>query len=81
MSPKAVKPAPEWRRVSAGSHRSADGRFEIEGDGPGRWFVRDTEERDELGLERTIGPFSTLDDATADAGSRRGRAPEDSPLR
>jgi hypothetical protein len=69
-----------WQRTGAGSYRSSDARFEIGSDGPGRWYVRDTAERDELGLERTIGPFATLVAAKADAEARRGRAPEASPL-
>ena len=69
-----------WHRAESGTYRSSDGRFEIGSDGPGRWYVRDAAEHDELGLERTIGPFATLATAKADAEARRGRAPEASPL-
>ncbi len=81
MSPRTPgRPPSPWRRRSAGVYESADGRFSVEGDGPGRWYVRDTAEHDEMGLERTIGPFATLDVAKADAEARRDRPPETSPL-
>jgi hypothetical protein len=77
---KAPRPPKEWEREEAGSYRSNDGRFTLEGDGAGRWFVRDDEETDELGLPRTIGPFPTLVAAKAAAVDHRDRAPEPSPL-
>jgi hypothetical protein len=79
MSPKE-KPTPAWRRESAGTYRSSDDRFTIRGEGSGRWFLLDDEERDELGLPRTIGPLATLDDAKAAAEEQRGHAPQKSPL-
>jgi hypothetical protein len=79
MSPKE-KAVPAWRRVGAGTYRSADDRFTIRGEGSGRWFVLDDRERDELGLPRTIGPLATLDAAKAGAEEQRGHAPQKSPL-
>lgn len=79
MSPKE-KAVSAWRRVGAGTYRSADDRFTIRGEGSGRWFVLDDRERDELGLPRTIGPLATLDAAKAGAEEQRGHAPQKSPL-
>ena len=61
-------------------HRSADGRFTLESDGGGRWFVTDAVELDELGLARTSGPFPTLAAAKAAADATRDRAADPSPL-
>ena len=84
MSPKekhAKETSPAaWRRESAGTYRSFDDRFTIRGEGSGRWFLLDDEERDELGLPRTIGPLATLDAAKAGAEEQRGHAPQKSPL-
>ncbi len=83
MSPtKPRKPKPEkpWQRAGAGRHRSADGRFTIDGQAACRWFVTDEKELDELGLERMSGPFATLDAAKATADAMRERPPEVSPL-
>jgi hypothetical protein len=79
MSPKQ-KATPAWRRDSAGTYRSADDRFTVRGEGSGRWFLLDEEERDELGLPRTIGPLATLDAAKNAAEEQRGHAPRKSPL-
>lgn len=76
----AAKPPPAWRRESAGTYRSADGRFELAGDGAGRWFVRDLEALDELGLPRTTGPLSTLAEAKAAAETQREAGAVASPL-
>ena len=59
---------------------SADGRFTLESDGSGRWFATDAESMDELGLARTIGPFSTLDAAKAGADEAREAGAVASPL-
>jgi hypothetical protein len=75
-----TKPPKDWQREAAGSHTSADGRFTLEGDGAGRWFVRDAEQADDLGLPRTTGPFPTLAAAKAAAAEQREHGPEASPL-
>jgi hypothetical protein len=79
MSPKQ-SPTPAWRRDAAGAYRSADDRFTIRGEGSGRWFLLDEEERDDLGLPRTIGPLATLDAAKSAAEEQRAHAPQTSPL-
>jgi hypothetical protein len=79
MSPKQ-KATPAWRRDSAGAYRSADDRFTIRGEGSGRWFLLDDEQRDELGLPRTIGPLATLEAAKSAAEEQRGHGPQTSPL-
>jgi hypothetical protein len=80
--PKRVKPKPvkPWRRAEPGRHRSSDDRFTLESDGGGRWFVTDEAERDELGLARTTGPYSTLTAAKAAADDARDRPAVASPL-
>ena len=78
--PARPKPAKPWQRAEAGRHRSGDGRFTLESDGGGRWFVTDSEELDELGLARTSGPFPTLAAAKAVADVVRARPAATSPL-
>jgi hypothetical protein len=78
--PAAPKPPKPWRRESAGTYWSDDGRFELAGDGAGRWFVRDEAATDELGLPRTTGPFATLADAKAAADTQRAAGAQASPL-
>jgi ribosomal protein S18 acetylase RimI-like enzyme len=51
-------------RERAGTYRTADGRFVIEGSSSG-WLLLDGEETDELGLPLARGPFRTLDEAKA----------------
>ena len=75
--PTPVKP---WQRAEAGRYRSSDARFSLVSDGGGRWFVADEEERDELGLARTTGPYPTLDAAKAAADAVRGQPAAASPL-
>ena len=92
---EAVVPCPRWpsrerpSRPSRPSRGSATRpvaigprteRFTIE-QGGGRWFLVDAEQHDELGLERTLGPYDTLDLAKAAAGEQREAPPEASPLR
>lgn len=79
-APKPPKPPRAWERDSPGRYRSSDARFTIE-QGGGRWFLIDSQQRDELGLERTLGPYDTLDLAKAAAGEQREAPPEASPLR
>ena len=84
MSPKEKQSKEQspaaWRRESAGTYRSSDDRFTIRGEGSGRWFLLDDEERDELGQPRTSGPLATLDAAKAAAEQQRGHPPQQSPL-
>ena len=80
-APKRPKPPKPWERETPGRYRSSDGRFTIDQEGAGRWFVIDREQQDELGLARTLGPFDTLDDAKAKADEQRAAAAEESPLR
>jgi hypothetical protein len=80
-APKPPKPPREWARESPGRYRSSDERFTIEQEGGGRWFLIDAQQHDELGLERTLGPYDTLDAARAAAGDQREAPPEESPLR
>jgi hypothetical protein len=63
-------------RSTAGSWRTKDGRFRIEGQGTGSWYLVDTERRDQLGLELTNGPFSTLT-AAKEALAEARAAPAD----
>jgi hypothetical protein len=74
------KPVPPWKRAEAGVYQSSDERFSIQSEGPSRWFITDEEQRDELGLARTVGPFETLDAAKAGAEALRDEAPAQSPL-
>jgi ribosomal protein S18 acetylase RimI-like enzyme len=68
-SPDALK------RERAGTYRTADGRFTIEGSSSG-WLLLDAEQSDELGLPLARGPFATLDAARqAIAPARSGPAP------
>jgi hypothetical protein len=76
----AQKPPKPWSRAEAGRHVSSDERFTLASDGAGRWFVTDAESLDELGLARTLGPFSTLDAAKAAADEAREAPATASPL-
>jgi hypothetical protein len=64
-------------RESAGSYRTEDGRFTVRSSGgAGRWYVSDSERRDQLGMELVIGPFETLDEVRPAIAAQRN-APED----
>src|SRR5512140_2038456 len=78
--PAHPKPPKPWLREADGTYRSADDRFELAGDGAGRWFVRDQATTDELGMPRTTGPFGTLADAKTEADAQREAAAPASPL-
>lgn len=80
-APKPPTPPKPWERETPGRYRSSDGRFTIDQEGAGRWFVIDHEQHDDLGLARTLGPFDTLDEAKAKADEQRAAPPEESPLR
>lgn len=67
------------KRESAGSYRTADGRFTVEQTSSG-WLVQDAEQANELGLPLTRGPYPTLDGARAGIlDARTGATP--TPLR
>jgi ketosteroid isomerase-like protein len=56
------KPPPEpdaLVREQAGRYRSGDGRFTVRQDG-GEWFVTDSQQANEFGLEMVLGPFATI---------------------
>jgi GNAT superfamily N-acetyltransferase len=61
-------------REKAGAYRTPDGRFTVESQASGAWFVVDSGQLDELGMARVLGPFATLDDAK-DAISHARSAP------
>ena len=50
-------------RERAGAYKTADGRFTVESEASGAWFVVDAEQPDELGMPRVIGPHATLAEA------------------
>jgi ribosomal protein S18 acetylase RimI-like enzyme len=72
----AVPASPDaLKRERAGTYRTADGRFTIEGSSSG-WLLLDAEQTDDLGLPLARGPFATLDAARAAiAPARSGPAP------
>src|SRR5512144_51724 len=72
----AAPPDPDaLKRERAGTYRTGDGRFSIEGSSSG-WLLLDAEQADELGLPLARGPFPTLDAARAAIGpARSGPAP------
>ena len=51
------------KRERAGRYVTADGRFAVEGDAAGAWYMIDSERFDGLGLPLVRGPFPTLDAA------------------
>jgi hypothetical protein len=60
--PKAPKPPPApdaLVREQAGRYRSGDNRFTVRQDG-GQWFVTDSQQTNEFGLEMVLGPFATV---------------------
>ena len=62
------------KRERAGTYRTADGRFTIEGSSSG-WLLLDGQQSDELGLPLARGPFPTLDAAKAAIGPARAGPP------
>lgn len=50
-------------RERAGRYRTQDGRFSVEAEASGAWYVVDAEQHDELGMPRVSGPHATLGDA------------------
>lgn len=68
------KPPPDpnkLAREAAGSYRSGDGRFLVRQDRGGKWYVTDSEQTNELGLELVIGPFDTIAEAKTAVGTQR----------
>jgi hypothetical protein len=55
-------------RQSAGTYRTADGRFEVRGGTSNGWFLVDAEQTNDFGQELIQGPFATL-------GAVRGAIP------
>ncbi len=52
------------KRETAGSYRTADGRFEVREAGIG-WYLVDTTQQNEFGQELLHGPYDTLKDVRA----------------
>src|SRR5438132_13491096 len=64
------------KRERAGRYVTTDGRFAVEGESAGSWYVIDAQRQNELGLPLMEGPFATLDAARAEVAvmqSGRGR--------
>ena len=83
--PRGSSPRPRsrrkpWERESPGRYQSSDGRFTINQEGSGRWFVIDEQQFDDLGLARTLGPYDKLEDAKAAADEQRSAPAPESPL-
>ena len=75
-TPRAPESDDTLKRERAGTYRTVDGRFTIEGSSSG-WLLIDAEQTDDLGLPLTRGPFATLDAAKAGiAPARSGPAPK-----
>jgi GNAT superfamily N-acetyltransferase len=62
-------------REKAGEYRTGDGRFTVQSQASGAWFVVDSEQLDELGMARVLGPFGTLDDAKGAVTQARSAPP------
>jgi hypothetical protein len=63
------------KRERAGRYVTADGRFAVEGDAAGAWYLIDSERQNELGLPLVQGPFPTIDvarQAVAEAARAEG---------
>lgn len=74
-APRAPESDDSLKRERAGTYRTRDGRFTIEGSSSG-WLLVDAEQTDGLGLPLARGPFTTLDAAKAAiAPARSGPAP------
>src|SRR3954466_11920909 len=58
-APKAPPAPDQLVREQAGRYRSGDERFSVRQDG-GQWFVTDSQQTNEFGLEMVLGPFATV---------------------
>ena len=68
------KPPPDpnkLAREAAGSYRTGDGRFLVRQDRGGKWYVTDSEQTNELGLELVLGPFDTIAGAKSAVADQR----------
>lgn len=79
-APRAPESDDTLKRERAGTYRTRDGRFTIEGSSSG-WLLIDAEQTDELGLPLARGPFATLDAAKAGIARARSVPPPASQLR
>jgi GNAT superfamily N-acetyltransferase len=76
LKKEAAPPDPDKLvREKAGEYRTGDGRFTVQSQASGAWFVVDSEQLDELGMARVLGPFGTLDDAKAAINQARSAPP------
>ena len=65
------------KRERPGRYVTTDGRFAVEGESTGSWYVVDNDRQNELGLPLMAGPFATLDEARARlVATREGRSGE-----
>ena len=81
--PASTNEAEKLIRETAGRYRTADGRFTVESEAAGGWYVSDSERTDELGGPRLLGPFTTLAaarDAIAAARAAPAEVAEPVPL-
>lgn len=60
---RPAEPSPDKLiRDEARHYRTADGRFEVQAEAAGSWYLSDAQSPDELGLPRLMGPYGTLED-------------------
>jgi GNAT superfamily N-acetyltransferase len=79
---EAAPPDPDKLvREKAGEYRTGDGRFTVQSQASGAWFVVDSDQLDELGMARVLGPFGTLDDAKGAISQARSAPPVTSILK
>lgn len=69
--PKSPPDPNKLAREQAGSYRTDDGRFMVRQDRGGKWYVTDSEQTNELGLELVLGPFDTIAEAKAAVETQR----------
>ena len=62
-------------RERPGAYRTGDGRFTVQSDAGGAWFVVDAEQIDELGMPRVLGPHGTLAEARQAVADARSAPP------
>lgn len=60
-------------------YHTADGRFQVQAEAAGAWYLSDGESVNEFGLPRLVGPFGTLDDVRAAVAAARGQLTGDPP--